>query len=184
MISYQASYELCDEYGPLTHWGRVTHICVGNLTIIDSDNGLSPGRHQAIIWTNARVLLIGPLGTNFSEILIEIQTFSFRKNPLKVSSAKWRPFCLGLNELNGYLRCPSWFKRPSHHFIMWDTVQSWELHDGPKNSLLIACLVLNVWQWSQYLLLNILTGLMLKQEQPQRIMSMPWVLMPWPPTSP
>ena len=26
----------------LTHWGRVTHIYVGNLTIIDSDNGLSP----------------------------------------------------------------------------------------------------------------------------------------------
>ena len=56
----------------LTHWGRVTHICVGNLTIIGSDNGLSPGRRQAIIWTNAGILLIGPLRANFSEILIEI----------------------------------------------------------------------------------------------------------------
>ena len=27
----------------VTHWGRVTHICVGNLTITGSDNGLSPG---------------------------------------------------------------------------------------------------------------------------------------------
>ena len=26
----------------LTHWGRVTHICVSKLTIIGSDNGLSP----------------------------------------------------------------------------------------------------------------------------------------------
>ena len=52
----------------LTHWGRVTHKCVGKLTIIGSDNGLSPGRHQAIIWTNAGILLSGPLGTNFSEI--------------------------------------------------------------------------------------------------------------------
>ena len=43
----------------LYHWGRVTHICVGNLTIIGSDNGLSPNRRQAIIWTNARILLIG-----------------------------------------------------------------------------------------------------------------------------
>ena len=60
----------------LTHWGRVTHICVRNLTIIGSDNGLSPGRRQAIIWTNAGILLIGPLGTNFSEILIEIHIFS------------------------------------------------------------------------------------------------------------
>ena len=52
----------------LTHWGRVTHICVGNLTIIGSDNGLSPGRRQAIIWTNAGILLFGPLGSNSSDI--------------------------------------------------------------------------------------------------------------------
>ena len=84
----------------LTHWGRVTHICVGKITIIDSDNGLSPGRRQAIIWTNAGILLIGPLGTNFNEILIGIQTFSFKTRHLKMLSAKWRPFCLGLNVLN------------------------------------------------------------------------------------
>ena len=54
----------------LTHSGRVTHVCVGDLTTIGSDNGLSPGRRQAIIWTNAGILSIGPLGTNFSEILI------------------------------------------------------------------------------------------------------------------
>ena len=56
----------------LTHWGRVTHICVTKLTIIDSDNGLSPGRFQTIIWTDARILLIRPLATNVNEILIEI----------------------------------------------------------------------------------------------------------------
>ena len=83
----------------LTHWGRVTHICVSKLTIIGSDNGLSPGRRQAIIWTKAGLLLIGPLGTNFSEILIKIITFSLKKMRLKVSSAKRRPFCLGLNVL-------------------------------------------------------------------------------------
>ena len=73
---------------PLTHLGRVTHIRVGNLTIIGPDNGLLPSRRQAIIWTNAGILLIGPSGTNFSEILIEILTFSFTKMRLKVSSAK------------------------------------------------------------------------------------------------
>ena len=83
----------------LTHWGRVTHICVSKQTIIGSDNGLSPGRRQAIIWTSAGILLIGPLETNFSEILIGIQTFSFKKMHLKMSSAKWRPFCPGLNVL-------------------------------------------------------------------------------------
>ena len=83
----------------LSHWGRVKHICVSKLTIIGSDNGLSPDRRQAIIWTNARILLIGPLGTNFSDILIEILAFSFKKMRMKVSSAKRRPFCLGLNVL-------------------------------------------------------------------------------------
>ena len=84
---------------PLTHWSWVTHICVGKLTNIGSDNGLPPGRRQAIIWTNAGILLIGPLGTNFSGILIVINTFSFMKMHLKMASAKWRPFCLGLNVL-------------------------------------------------------------------------------------
>ena len=83
----------------LTHWGRVTHVCVGNLTIIGPGNGLSPGRRQTIIWTNAGRLLIGPWGTNFSEILIGTQKFSFKKMHLKMSSAKCRPFCLGLNVL-------------------------------------------------------------------------------------
>ena len=83
----------------LTHWGRVTHICVIKLTIIGSDNGLSPGRRQAIIWANVGILLIGPLGTNFSENLVEIVPFSFTKMRLRVSPAKCRPFCLGLNVL-------------------------------------------------------------------------------------
>ena len=72
-----------------------------NQVSIGSDNGLSPGRCQAIIWTNAGILLIVPLGINVSEILIGINTFSFKKMCLKMSSAKWRPFCPGENELNG-----------------------------------------------------------------------------------
>ena len=64
----------------LTHWRWVTHMCISKLTIILSDNGLSPGRHQAIIWTNAGILLIWTLGTNFSEVLIEIRNSSFKKN--------------------------------------------------------------------------------------------------------
>ena len=80
----------------------MTHICVSKLTFIGSDNGLSPRRRQAIIWTNARILLIGPLGTKFSEILIEIVRVSFKKMRLKGSSANWRPFGLGLNVLNHY----------------------------------------------------------------------------------
>ena len=50
----------------------MTHIYVSKLTTIGSDYGLSPGKRQAIIWTNAGVLLIGHLVTNCSEIVIGI----------------------------------------------------------------------------------------------------------------
>ena len=89
----------------LTHSGRVTHKCVSKFTITGSDNGLLPARRQAIIWTNAGILLIRPSGTNFSEILIEIYVFSFKKMHLKMSSAKCRPFCLGLNVLRHLSGC-------------------------------------------------------------------------------
>ena len=45
----------------LTHWSRVTHICVSSATINSAENGLSPGRCQTNIWTNAGMLLIGPI---------------------------------------------------------------------------------------------------------------------------
>ena len=93
----------CSGGDELTHWGRVTHICVKKLTSIGSGNGLSPVQRQAIIWTITGILLIGTLGTNFSEILIEIRSFSFKKMHFKMSSGKWRPFCIGHNVLKGSL---------------------------------------------------------------------------------
>ena len=101
----------------------MTHIYVGKLPFIGSDNGLSPGRRQAIKWTNAGILLSGPLETNVSEILIEILIFSFKKIRLKVSSAKWRPFCLGLNVINvafaiyRYGTTP-WFNHPQVLYLV------------------------------------------------------------------
>ena len=96
---FQVFLPMAKTWASLTHWGRVTHICVGNLSIISSDNGLSPARRQAIIWTNAGILLIRSLGTHFREILSKNHTFSFKKMHLKTSSAKWRPSYLGLNVL-------------------------------------------------------------------------------------
>ena len=101
-----------NNWGVLTQWGRVTNICAGNLTIIGSNNGLSPRGCLAIIWTNAGILLIGPLGTNFSKILIEIQIFSFKKIHLKMSSGKRGPFCFGLNVWKIY---PWNTPAPNHH---------------------------------------------------------------------
>ena len=86
------------------------YICASKLNIIDSDNGLSPVRRQAITWTNARISMIWPSGIYFSEIWLKIQYSSFKKMHLKTSSAEWRSFGLGLNVLilwdvgNLYLR--------------------------------------------------------------------------------
>ena len=82
----------------LTHWGLLTNICFSKLNAIGS--GLSPGQHQAISLTNALILFIWPLGTNFSEISIEIHTFWFKKMHLKMYFGKWWPLCPSLNVLN------------------------------------------------------------------------------------
>ena len=88
----------------LTRWGRVTHICVSKLTSIGPDNGLSPDRRQAIIWSNAGKLSIGHLGTNFSEMLIAMYTFLSKKMQLKMSSGKSRRQCVNnLRNLIGAL---------------------------------------------------------------------------------
>ena len=99
----------------LTHWGRETHTCISKLSIIGSDNGLSPGRRQTIIWTNAGILSIGPIGTILNEILIIIHTFSFKKIHFKMSSGKWRPFCLGLSVLTYPSTLLDYFKNT----ILW-----------------------------------------------------------------
>ena len=71
------------------------HICVGKLAITGSDDGLAPGRRQAIFWTNAAVLLIRTLGTNFSDILSEINTLSnaFENVVCEMASIFSRPEC-------------------------------------------------------------------------------------------
>ena len=99
-------------YYPHLNSLRPSESYVRQQTIIGSYNGLSPGRRQAISWTcdyslvvsgwtNAGILLIGPLGTNLieSEILFEMYPFSAKKIHLKISSGKCRPLCFGLNML-------------------------------------------------------------------------------------
>ena len=100
----------------LTHWGQVTYICIGKLAIISSDNGLSPGWCQAIIWTNAGILLIRTLGTTLSEILSEIHIFSFKKMHLKMLSAKWQQFCLNLDMWKGH---------QVHLYKQWNQYHYW-----------------------------------------------------------
>ena len=134
----------------LTHWGRVTHICVSKLTIIGPDNVLSPGRRQAIIWTNAVILLIRTLGTNFSEILGEIHSFSFSKMHLKMSSAKWRLFGPGLNELRNKMCFPN---------ILLKTKNKWISEFHKTNRKELKC-------WSSFYFNYFLRYYLMMQHQP------------------
>ena len=114
----------------------MTHICVSKLTIIGSDNGLSPNRRQAIIWTNAGLLLIGPLGTNLSEILIEIVTFSenaFEGVVCETAAILSRPQWVKLNFLNEYCSIAVVFQLKS---VSCGGYGWWEVVIGLDNILL------------------------------------------------
>ena len=92
----------------------MTHRYVSKLAIIGSDNALSLDKRLAIKRTDAGILLIVHLGTNFSETLIEIYTFSVGKMQFRMSSAKWWPFCQGLNV---FLLCLFRYSTCTYHLI-------------------------------------------------------------------
>ena len=58
------------------------------------------GRRQAIIWTYAGTLLFRTVGTNFSEILSEINTYSIKKKMFENVVWKMAAIYLGLNAIN------------------------------------------------------------------------------------
>ena len=83
------------------HWGRVTHICVSKLTVIGSDNGMSPDRRQAIIWTNAEILLIGPFGTKFNRNSnIFVQENAFESVVCEMAAISSRPQCVKISTIS------------------------------------------------------------------------------------
>ena len=77
----------------LTHWGRVTHICVGKLTIIGSDNGLAPTRNQCwdIVNWNLRNKLQWNLKRNS---YIFIQENAFENVVWRMAAILSRPQCV------------------------------------------------------------------------------------------
>ena len=121
----------------LTHWGRVTHICISRLTITGSDNGLSPGRRQAIIWTNAGILLIGPIRNKLQwkfnrNSNIFIHENAFESVVCEMAAILSRPQCD-----NGVIRM---WEAPCHHHPLsqkwcW---QNW-LHNELSKCQLKSC---------------------------------------------
>ena len=124
-----------------------------NQVNVGSDKGLSPIRRQAIIWTNAGLLSIAPLGTNFSEILTKTQNFSFTIMHLKILSVKRRPFCPGKAELirNDPVHCwmylsPGWEESQSLSYLTFSRQASCpESRKCMQNNLLYNVFVTN-WE--------------------------------------
>ena len=81
-----------EAFAVLTHWGRMYIHQYNRPPLVQKMAGWL--RFHAIIWIKAGILSIGPLWTNFSEILFTIQTFSLKNMHLKMSSVKWQLFCL------------------------------------------------------------------------------------------
>ena len=124
--------KVCVSFYILIFWQVSLQLSIRNIYIIEAewriyasvnisslvDNGLLPGRLQAIIWTNAGVLLIQTLGTNFGEILSEIHTFSFKEMQLKMSSAK-------MAGILSWPRCVKWYSIGNSCL---DNSKNWENH--------------------------------------------------------
>ena len=62
----------------LTHWGRVTHICVNKLTIIGSDNDLSLGLRKTFRWNFKRNSYIFIQENSFENVVWEVATILSR----------------------------------------------------------------------------------------------------------
>ena len=76
---------------------------------------------KIVIWTQI---------TNFNEILIEILTFSLKKMRLDMSSGKWRPFYLDINELrDSYVTLQS-SRLLSSYYWVYSCVEMFEIQDA------------------------------------------------------
>ena len=95
----------------LTHWGRVTHICVGNLTIIGSDSGLSAPSHylnqcwNIVNWTPRNKLQWNVYRNSY----IFIQENPFENVVWKMVAILSRPQCVNsLATGDGFQHHESW----------------------------------------------------------------------------
>ena len=128
-----------------------------NWVIIASGNGLSPVRRQAITWTNARLLSIRLLGTNFNEIWIGILSISFKKVHFKMSSAETAAILsrvwgwgvgVGGGGGGGCQHCASWY---------WYSIQQRNNTYRLELMIISRSRLLHFDQWSRYVIFNILT---------------------------
>ena len=125
--SLKSLYERGSNYN-LTHWGRMTHICLSKITFIGSDDDFSPGLRQTIIWTHAGILLIEPLGTKFSEILNRNSYIFFQENAFEnaVSASMCSPIMPNNQASDTLCVICLWFISPDFSLLLPLLAQSYD----------------------------------------------------------
>ena len=134
----------------------MTYICVSKLTSIGSDNGLSPGRRETIIWTNARILLIRTLRKNFNEIVNEIHIF-IQENAFESIICEMAVICFCLNMLTP--KHTNAMSILSHHFCRWRIIifpfQSITIHFFVTDQAPIICYTICILsKYRRFLFIN------------------------------
>ena len=120
--------------GPvLTHWSRVTHICVSKLNIIGSDNGLVPTRRQCwnflnwtpgnkLYWNSNRNSCIFIHKSPLDNVVWKMATILSQPqcvNPLTAGNTwMWTQHC-GYWELGDKTPWELGAKTPSHQYLQW-----------------------------------------------------------------
>ena len=160
----------------------MTHVYVAvNITIIGSDNGLSPDLHQAIIWTNAGIFLIQPLGTNFSETLIEIHIFSMEKNVFENVVWKFAAILSRLQCVKIYFLMTFMLKIQGFFLVVLEEnfffFLLWILHDNP---LVLHFFKYFVYNWNIPLYpMHFLSNKMIRENVPNLSNLSHWFCITW-----
>ena len=89
----------CLQLNVLTHWGRVTHICISKITIIGSDNGLSPWTAPSHYLNQCWNIVNWTLGNKLQWNLNRNLYIFIQENPLenvvwKMAAILSRPQCV------------------------------------------------------------------------------------------
>ena len=128
-----------------------------NWVSIGLGNGLSPVQCQAIMWTNAGLLSVRPLGTNLSEIQMERLSFSFTKMHLKISSVKWQPFCQGEDELI-LVQVVVWCHQSISHMV---TLDIWLIHMSNPDKV-VSCMNVYYIEMIKWMIRMVSSGFILQ----------------------
>ena len=103
---------------PKHYWFHIPLHKLSQVVVVTFANSSPPSATYILQWIEAALVEIMACRLN-QLILIKIQNFSFTKMHPKISSAKWRPFCPGGDELSIWDRKSTKTSRCHHHWYWY-----------------------------------------------------------------